>query len=297
MKPFLQSCQLLSGLLALISLPLTGQDVKSNFVVVKDAVRIHYLDAGPHSETVALVLIPGWRFSTRIWQPQIDHFSARRRVVAIDPRSQGESTKTTEGDTPEVRAQDLADLIQQLELSRVVLVGWSQGVQDVAAYIDQFGLGKIAGIVFVDATVSTGAPGIQLHPEFSQQLLGMVGALASNPEAFSQELVEHMFKKPHDTVFLKQLVADSLKTPTSTAISMFVTDEFTVDRRPVLEKITKPTLIISAAESALPDARAEMHNRIAKSRLVLMEGVGHALFVDDPGKFNAVVDDFLKTLE
>ena len=296
MKLSLRSCQVVSGLLLILPpLPSFAQNVKSD-VVVKDSVRIHYLDAGPHSDSAVLLFIPGWRFSGNIWEPQIDYFSATRRVIAIDPRSQGESTKTTEGDTPEVRAQDLADLIGQLGLSRVVLVGWSQGVQDVAAYIDQFGLGKAAGIVFVDATVSAGTQQIQLHPKFSQQLLGMVAALAANPQEFSQTLVAQMFKKPHEPSLVKQLVADSLKTPTSTAISMFITDEFTVDRRSVLEKITKPTLIISEADTALPDARSEMHARIAKSRQVLMEGVGHALFLDDPKKFNETLDDFLKIL-
>jgi non-heme chloroperoxidase len=243
------------------------------------------------------VLIPGWRFSARIWKAQLDHFSVTRRVIAIDPRSQGESPKTTEGNTPEVRAQDMERLIVHLGLSRVVLVGWSQGVQDVAAYIDQFGLDKIEGLVFVDATVSAGPQEIQLHPQLSQQILGMAASLASDPKRFSQELIPQMFKKPQDASFLQQLVTDSLKTPTSTAIAMLITATFTVDRRSVLPKIARPTLIIAAKVGGLPDARAKMHASITKSRLVLLEGVGHALFVDEPTRFNEIVDDFLRALE
>lgn len=283
-------------LLAASAFPVLAQTVRSDWVDINNSTRIHYLDAGPHTDLPALVLIPGWRFSADIWKPQVDHFSTTRRVVAVDPRSQGESTKTTEGDTPEVRAQDLQHLMLQLGLSRVVLVGWSQGVQDLAAYIDQFGVDKIAGLVFVDAAVSAGPEEIQLHPQLSQQLLGMAASLASNPEEFSQEFVRQMFKKPQDVAFLRQLVTDSLKTPTSTAISMLITDTFTVDRRPVLAKITRPTLLICTEGNTLPNARAEMLARIAKSRLVLMEGVGHALFVDDATKFDAILDNFLKTL-
>src|SRR5215472_17421052 len=84
-----------------------AQTAKSNWIAVDNSTRIHVIDAGPHAESPVLVLIPGWRFSADIWKPQIDNFATTRRVVAIDPRSQGESTKTTEGDTPEVRAQDL----------------------------------------------------------------------------------------------------------------------------------------------------------------------------------------------
>ena len=286
----------LALLVALASADALAQRAKSNWIAVDNSTRIHVIDAGPHAESPVLVLIPGWRFSADIWKPQIDNFATTRRVVAIDPRSQGESTKTTEGDTPEVRAQDLRHLIVRLGLSQVVLVGWSQGVQDVAAYVDQFGEDKIAGLVFVDATVSAGAQELQLHPQISQLILGMAGSLASNPEVFSKEFVPQMFKKPQDPVFLQKLVRDSLKTPTSTAISMLITDTFTVDRRPVLKKITRPTLLICTKDNTLPDARAEMQARIAKSRVVLMEGVGHALFVDDPAKFNEIVDEFLKTL-
>jgi non-heme chloroperoxidase len=284
-------------LLAVSSLKGLAETARSEWVVINKSTRIHYLDAGRHSEAPTLVLIPGWRLPANIWKLQVEYFSTSWHVIALDPRSQGESTKTTEGNTPEVRAQDLQHLILQLGLSRVILVGWSQGVQDVAAYVDQFGLDKVAGLVFVDATVSAGPQEIQIHPELSQMILGMAAALASNPDKFSQEFVPQMFKKPQDAVFVRQLVKDSLKTPTDTAISMLMMDTFAVDRRPVLAKITRPTLIICTKDNTLPDARAEMYSHIAKSRLVLMEGVGHALFVDDPAKFNGILTDFFKTLE
>ncbi len=150
--------------------------------------------------------------------------------------------------------------------------------------------------VFVDATVSAGPQEIQLHPQLSQMILGMAGPLASDPEKFSREMVAQMFRQPHDAAFLQQLVTDSMKTPTSMAIAMLITATFTVDRRPVLANITRPTLIVCSESNTLPDGRAEMHARIAKSRLVVLEGVGHALFADDPPKFDGVLDDFLKTL-
>ncbi len=175
---------------------LLAQAAKSGWVSVDNSTRIHYLDAGPPNDLPVLVLIPGWRFSADIRKFQLEHFSVTRRVVAIDPRSQGESTKTTESNTPEARAQDLQHLIQQLKLSRVVLVGWSQGVQDVAAYVAQFGLDNVAELVFVDATVSAGLQETQLHPQLAQMILGMAGPLASDPEEFSQEIVAQMFRKP-----------------------------------------------------------------------------------------------------
>ncbi len=54
-----------------------------------------------------------------------------------------------------------------------------------------------------------------------------------------------------------------------------------------------PTLIVGAAGSPWTVAFQELHRRIAGSRLERMDGVGHALFVDDPDRFNALLDEFL----
>ena len=107
-----------------------------------------------------IILIPGWRLTASIWADQTRIFAQDGRVVAVDPRSQGDSTKTDEGDTPEQRARDYHALLASVHAGPVVLVGWSQGVQDVAAYVDQFGTDGVKGIVLVDSTISKGAANI-----------------------------------------------------------------------------------------------------------------------------------------
>lgn len=59
-----------------------------------------------------------------------------------------------------MRAQDLDRLLERLQARRPVLIGWSQGVQDVAAYVERHGTQELAGIVLVDAAVSDGADGM-----------------------------------------------------------------------------------------------------------------------------------------
>lgn len=109
------------------------------FVDTSPSVRIHIRVAGPNNAKPPLVFVPGWRLTASIWQEQVATFSKDRRVIVVDPRSQGESTKTPEGDTPEQRARDLDAVLKQQKAAPIVLVGWSQGVQDVAAYVEQFG--------------------------------------------------------------------------------------------------------------------------------------------------------------
>ena len=295
MKWFIPSIiTLVLGTLAMAQGP--AASVKDAYFVTKDSTKIHYLDSGKNTSAPALVLIPGWRLPAGIWEAQIQYFSKSRRVIAIDSRSQGDSTKTTEGNTPEVRAADLQELMTKLGLTQVVLVGWSQGAQDVAAYVGQFGEGKLAGLVLVDSPVSAGPAEVELRPEFIKQELGMIAILAAHPKEYSEGMAAAIFKKPHDAGFIERLVKDMMKTPASTAQAMLVMDMFAVDRRPILDKISKPTLIVAAADSPLFEAEKEMGTHIANSKFVSMEGVGHALFVDDPVKFDEVLEQFLDGL-
>ncbi|MGA3213157.1 MAG: alpha/beta hydrolase [Terriglobales bacterium] len=73
--------------------------VNGTYLVTSDGVRLHYLEAGSGP---AIVFEPGWMMMAGIWQSQIDYFSRSYHVIALDPRSQGDSDKTTEGDYPEI---------------------------------------------------------------------------------------------------------------------------------------------------------------------------------------------------
>jgi pimeloyl-ACP methyl ester carboxylesterase len=63
---------------------------RSQLIEVAPNVRLHILEEGKASARPTLVLIPGWRLTANIWSRQIQSFGRDRRVIAIDPRSQGE---------------------------------------------------------------------------------------------------------------------------------------------------------------------------------------------------------------
>jgi non-heme chloroperoxidase len=93
-------------------------------------------------------MMPGW-----IWQKQIDELSKKYRVIAVDPRSQGESDKPTYGHLPETRARDYKELVDQLGLKEPVLIGWSMGCGELLSYVDQFSEDGIGGLVLVDGLI------------------------------------------------------------------------------------------------------------------------------------------------
>jgi non-heme chloroperoxidase len=251
---------------------------------------------GSPSAATTLVLIPGWRLPASLWTDQLTQFSKSMRVIAIDPRSQGDSTKTADGNTPESRARDLHDLLAGFKMSRPVLVGWSQGAQDVAAYIQQFGGDSIAGAVFVDSPVSFGPAEVDVHPEFAKAIISSINVYSTHPEEFSDGMVHSIFKKPHPELDIQAIVKSSLKTPVNTGIAMLVSDIFGADRRPALTSLHAPVLVIAAGTSPLLDVQKQMAGLIPGSKLVVIEGAGHAVFIDEPQAFHKALETFIRSL-
>jgi non-heme chloroperoxidase len=275
---------------------LAADVIKDDFATTSAGVRIHYLQSGNASSPRALILIPGWRLPAYLWNEQLTKFAAMNRVIAVDPRSQGESTKTADGNTPESRARDLHEVLAQLKITEYVLVGWSQGAQDVSAYLQQFGTASIAGIVLVDSPVSDGPAEIEIHKEFSKAILSNVSIYANHPQEYSEGMVQSLFQKPHPDLDQAKIVRSTLQTPTNTGIAMLISDIFGADRRPALAKLDKPALVIASGNSPLLDVQKEMAASIPNAKLVVIDGAAHAVFVDDPATFDAALQTFLASL-
>jgi microsomal epoxide hydrolase len=221
-----------------------------------------------------------------IWEQQIAHFSKTHRVVAMDPRSQGRSSNPTEGHHPAAGARDIRAVVDRLNLAPVVLVGWSMGVTELAAYVDQFGTDTVAGLVLVD-----GIAGFDVDPAFTKEMFGWVADFQKDRRKATEGFVRSMYKKPQSEAYYQRIVEASLRTPTNSAMALLM-GSFTTDNRPALAKIDKPTLIV-VADSPWLRFYEDLHKRIAGSRFEVLENVGHALFVDEPDRFNSLLEEFL----
>lgn len=120
---------------------------ESKYFEVEPGIEIHYWDKG---EGDAIVFIPGLSYSGEIFMQQVDYFSASYRVIAVDPRGQGLSTKTVHGNDYVTHGKDLIALIESLSLENVVLVGWSTGNLEVWSYLKQHGISSVKGVVTID---------------------------------------------------------------------------------------------------------------------------------------------------
>lgn len=285
--------KLLAWLLILCSPAAVAAEVRDTSVTLQDGTRIHLLEAGQLSAEPTLVFIPGWTLPAFLWKEQMRRFSSNRLVIAIDPRSQGDSTKTETGNTPERRARDLREILRNRRIESVVLVGWSQGANDVAAYLMQFGTGSISHLAFVDSPVAAGPAEIEVNKEWARGFLSRLPAYVDTPKEYSARMVRSMFKKPHPDLDIEAAIAHAQKTPAPIGLTMLIMDIFGVDRRPALARIDRPTLVIGSAESPLVEAQQRMAEAIPGAELVLLKGVGHAVFVDEPEMFAQAMERLL----
>jgi microsomal epoxide hydrolase len=265
------------------------------YVDVSPGIRIHLLESGPREGAAGtLLFVPGWHCAASIWREQLDSFSATYRVVAVDPRSQGLSSVVTDGNTPEARAGDLHEIVQRLALENVVLVGWSQGVQDVAAYLARFGGDALRGVVLVDSPIAAGPAEVTLHPELVQEELGGIALFAEQPDAYLRGMFRAIIRSPLSEQALRDLVDASRRTPPDIAVSQLVHDMFTVDRRGVAASFAKPVLVVASADSPLLAAQKEMAAAFPHATFVAVANAAHAVFVDQPAEFDAHLREFLE---
>jgi non-heme chloroperoxidase len=119
------------------------------FVTVKDGAQIFYKDwgAGP-----PIVLSHGWPLSSDSWEAQMFHLAANGfRVIAHDRRGHGRSTQTWDGNEMNTYADDLAAVIDALDLKRAIVMGFSTGGGEVARYIGRHGTARVAKAGLISA--------------------------------------------------------------------------------------------------------------------------------------------------
>lgn len=264
-----------------------GPEVKDGFFKTSDGVKLHYLEAGSGPP---ILFEPGWSMPAWIWDPQIEHFAERYHVVALDPRSQGDSDKPIERNSCERRAQDIKELIEHLKLDHVVLVGWSLGVPELLTYAEQFGGSHVSAYVLVD-----GFAWEKQDPQFITAMIGMYKQVQTNRREFTEKFVRGMYKKPQSEDYIQRVIAASLKMPSDSGVAASVSSISRAGWRPALAKVDRPVLVI--CETLLKTMAADpVVAAIPSTRVELFEDAGHALFVDDAERFNAVLEDFVQHL-
>jgi non-heme chloroperoxidase len=119
------------------------------FITTDDGTEIFYKDWGRGRP---VVLAHGWPLNSDSWEAQQLFLAANGyRAIAHDRRGHGKSTHTWDGNEMDTYADDLAALIETLELTDATLIGFSTGGGEISRYIGRHGTSRVAQAVLVSA--------------------------------------------------------------------------------------------------------------------------------------------------
>src|SRR5688572_4232292 len=132
----------------------------SNTVTTKDGTQIYYKDWG---EGPVVTFSHGWPLNSDAWDAQMLFLAQNGfRAIAHDRRGHGRSSQSSSGNDMNTYADDLAQLINKLELTDITMVGHSTGGGEVTRYIGRHGTSRVVGAVLISAVppglVKSGLP-------------------------------------------------------------------------------------------------------------------------------------------
>src|SRR5512145_3221224 len=122
-----------------------------NTITTKDGTSLYYKDWGPKTGPI-VTFSHGWPLSADAWDPQMFFLASNGcRCIAHDRRGHGRSSQPWEGNHMDQYADDLGELLEKLDLRRVIMVGHSTGGGEVARYIGRHGTKRVAKAVLMGA--------------------------------------------------------------------------------------------------------------------------------------------------
>lgn len=275
---------------------MSKERLESKCVTISPNVELHYWEKG---EGKPLVFIPGLTFSGEIFKAQIEYFSSAYRVIAIDPRGQGYSSKTVDGNDYLTHGRDVAALIDALGLEDIVLIGWSTGNLDTWSYVQQFGKDKLRGVVTIDMSPLPLSSDPAWWTEGTiEELSAVATQLLSSPEGsrgfFSEYATGVMIQHEMEPAELEYILDMSGRTPYWICKALFcdaVFSNFLETAKDV--GATMPSLMF-IAEHWQDVAKPFVETQLPGYETYVMGG--HLMFYEYPEKWNGVLDDFLKHL-
>lgn len=265
----------------------------TNFVAAQDGTQIFYRDIGTGRP---IVLSHGWPLNSDAWDPQMQFLAdAGFRVVAYDRRGHGRSDQPPGGYDMDTFADDLAAVMQALDLRDAVLVGHSMGGGEVVRYVTRHGTDRVAKLVLLGAiTPLMGA--IDGHPEGVPKAVadGVKQAVLDNRSQLYLDFPTAFFAMgqgdvPHNAgwqmAFWQQGMSGALHA------QLACVDQFWgTDFRAEMASITLPTLVVhGSGDDIVPlDTTARRAVEILpNATLVVYEGASHGFPVTHRDRLNA----------
>ena len=257
-------------------------------------IEIYYEVTG---EGDPLIFVPGWSFSTEVFDHQVAYFSRSYQVISFDPRGQGRSTITLEGTDYTTQSSDLARLISHLKLDKPVIIGWSYGCLSLWGLVRAQGTKNLKGMVFIDlppVPISGKNEWVEMSlndaAEFYQSLTTSKGHRDRVTKYASNTMVQRDLSPDE----LDWIVGQSVKSPSWVAAAYCAAgmlSNYEHEAR-IVDKEIKTLFIV--ATDASDKAAAYLQTNLPNASVEYLGG--HFMFWEFPDEFNDVLDGYLMSL-
>ena len=269
-------------------------------ITTRDGTEIYYKDWGTGQP---IVFSHGWPLSADAWEDQMLFLAGRGyRCIAHDRRGHGRSSQPWDGNDMNTYADDLAAIVEKLDLKNVAHVGHSTGGGEVARYIGRHGNRRVAKAVLIGAV-----PPLMLKTEANrggtpiEAFDEIRAAVLADRSQFLKDLAVPFYganrpdsKVSHglrDSFWLQGMMAGYKAV--YDCIRAFSETDFTED----LKRIDVPTLILHGDDDQIvPIADSAMlsANLVRNARLEVYKGASHGMCSTHKDKVNADLLAFLR---
>ncbi len=278
----------------------TAVETSVSTITTKDGTRIYYKDWGRGQP---LVFSHGWPLTADAWDAQMVFLASRGyRCIAHDRRGHGRSSQPWDGNEMDTYADDLAALVEALDLRDAIHIGHSTGGGEVARYLGRHGTKRVAKTVLISAVpplmLKTAANPGGLPIEAFDQI--RAGVLADRSQFF-KDLSLPFYGFNRDGAKVSQGVRDSFWLQGMLAghksaldcIKAFSETDFTED----LKQIDVPTLILHGDDDQIVPigASAMLSSKLVKgSTLKVYPGLSHGMCTINADQINGDLLAFVK---
>jgi 3-oxoadipate enol-lactonase len=257
-----------------------------------NGVEIAYEDLGSGR---AVVLLHGYPFNRTLWRDQVSALRGDFRVILPDLRGHGESTVTSGTASMEAMANDVAALLDRLNISVATIGGLSMGGYVALAFYRLFP-SRVESLVLAatraqaDTEEARKNRAVQAEKARTEGMEGIADTML--PKLLTPDTVA---KRPEVVKHVRGMMASTNPEGAAAALQGMAMRQ---DQTSLLPQITAPTLILVGREDVItPVADSEsMHREISGSQLRVIENAGHVVNLERPEEFNLALSGFLKAM-
>jgi non-heme chloroperoxidase len=259
-------------------------------IALPGRVKLQYVEQG-NAKGIPVIFLHGITDSWHSYETVLPLLPANIHAFAISQRGHGDSERPAEGYLPKDFADDVAAFIKEKKIGKAIIVGHSMGgfvAQQFAVLHPQL----LKGLVIIGSDPAfTDNPGM---PEFHQMVMELSGSIDYK---FMDEFQKSTLSKPIDPDYYKTVVAEGMKVPArvfQAALTGMVGADLTKDIR----KIQVPAIIFWGDKDGVcfRKDQDEFLKNIKGSKLVIYEGIGHALHWEEPARFAKDLVAFISSI-